>query len=278
MSDIPRMGSLASPVRLDQYQRIIEVGWQSGWGVLTIDYPEGQNIFLDSHSDWQYPAPHGIPITTGAVIDQTTLDPAPATVYACGFDHVLTGELLYDVPTTGWSYQTVAGSNVPAGADNSAWIAETLLIFPGAHVKMCTGHDPGPDPPYGGGLVTMDEFILPDCSGVSRPAQDVYILYFGPTPLSDHLVRHATRKVYLIDFTRWKTGEVITIGNSDTTPDENLPAYNSTVTLTKYRKSAVLTGASNTITGVPAGAVTTVRTPYSSAVLARLAKGKLLVP
>lgn len=47
MSDIPVEGTLARPLRLDPFQRIIEVHFGGGIGVLTFDAPEGVQITFE---------------------------------------------------------------------------------------------------------------------------------------------------------------------------------------------------------------------------------------
>lgn len=260
------------------WHRVVNLGWGGGWGVLTIDYPDGQNLSFDSHSDWNFIAPHGIAVVTDQVINPVELDPAPATIYPTSFDHPLEIETLYEIPFTNYSYQVVAASSVVSGSDNSAWIAEQLATFPGASVHMCAGNFPGPDPPYGGGLITMDEEIFPDCSGPANPGFDNYIVYFGPTPIEGTLTRKAVRKVWLIDFSRWRAGETVEIVNADTGPDEHLPDYDTTVRLTTYPRSAVLKGADDTITSdSPASTVQTILRPYTSGSLGVISSNSIAV-
>lgn len=252
------------------WHRIVNVGWAGGWGVLTVDYPEGQDIYLDSHSDWAFSAEHGISIITDEIIDFSALDPAPAAIYETTFDHVIDLGVLYDVIVPGFSYTTVASLSTPIGGDPSAWMASTSATFPGcSFFGPCTGSSFGPSPPYGLPLNTIDGAeIFPSCGFAPfTPGFDNYSAYFV-TPVSNERTRSATRKVWLIDFSRWKAGETVEIVNGSTTADDNLPAYDTVVTLQIYQKNAVLTGAADSITGVPAPSRTQTKSVfYTSASL-----------
>lgn len=252
------------------WHRIVNVGWAGGWGVLTVDYPEGQNISLNSHSDWAFLAEHGIAVVEGEVIDFTLLDPAPAAIYEATFDHVIDLGVLYDVFIQAFSYVTVASNTVIEGSDVTAWKAGVTATFPGvSFFGPCNGSNIGPTPPYNLPLNTVDGAeIIPTCGFTPfTPGFDNYIAYFV-NPADHEATRSATRKVWLIDFSRWKTGETVEIVNDSTAPDDNLPVYNTVVTLKIYQKSAVLVGAANSITGTPEPSLTQIKSiSYFSASL-----------
>lgn len=245
------------------WHRIVNVGWGGGWGVLTIDLPDGLSVDFDSGGDWQ-PLGSGIgPYDIDELVPhEDIVDDGGAAIFPVSFEPPIPPlEELYNIPTRSWLYQTPGGIRAPTGTDVSAQIAEILEDFPGALMAMCAGSSLQ-NPPFGE-TVSMNELVVPECGHPPfSPGFDNYFFYYITENPPGENKRNAVRKVYLINFAVWPVGKVVEIRTNIDGADENLPAYNITARLTRYVSSAALKGASNTITGTPAGVMSSLATSY----------------
>lgn len=113
MANEPVMGSAAHPVRLDPYQRIIEVGWGGRFAVLEITAPEGIS-FLFGHYDLT--GSLGGTFTKDAVINavmQISLDnPVLGNLYDTTQVYYLIGTVVFPdrVPPDPFAYDTIKAS------------------------------------------------------------------------------------------------------------------------------------------------------------------------
>lgn len=247
------------------WHRVVNVGWGGGWGVLTIDFPDGLSIDF-VHADWNPVAPAGVgPFAVDEIIPADQLDPGEdIAIISVAFDHVLELETLYEMEVPGFSYTTVSGLTTPSGFPADAWMADTSTLFPGVQFfGPCVGTAPGPTPPYNIGLNTIDgPLISPSCGFPPfNPGFDNYIAFFTE-PVSRTETRKAIRRVWIINFANWRPGEAVEVRTNIEGADENLPSYDIVATLTRYVSSAVLRGAADTVNGQPAGTVSSISTDY----------------
>lgn len=247
------------------WHRIINLGWGGGYGVLTIDFPEGLNIDF-VHAEWNPVSPGIGPFEVGEIIPAEDLDVGDdIAIIPVAFDQVLEIETLYEVEIPGNSYATVAGLSTPTGFPADSWKADTSATFPGVlFFGPCDGTAPGPTPPYNIGLNTVDgPLISPSCGFEPfNPGFDNYIAYFTE-PVSRTETRKAIRKVWIINFAEWRPGESVEIRTNIENPDENLPAYNIMARLTRYLGNTVLRGAADNVSGEPEGTTSSLLTDYT---------------
>jgi len=252
---MPVEGSIAHPVRLDPWQRIINVGWPTdGFGVLMIDYPErmGSFDFEPHNDDWRLMGDGVGPYGLGVEIPKEDLDQGdqPA-IFPVGFT-VLPFLLrsLYDDPgAPHWTYYTVALINSSHGFDNSAEIAYLNSIYPGITVTFCSeGQMPYPQAGYG---ITTDSLLPFNCSGPPDPGRDNY--YWSHVIQSQGLdnTRNLVRNVYLINFSKWPKSQTapIDILNRAAGFDERLGPFDIALSLRIFAKNKKLFGAFGTVTG-----------------------------
>lgn len=244
---------------------IVDVGWGGGWGVLTVDYPEGLSITFEADIDWD-PLDSSVgPYAPDLIVPPEDLDDGTdAAIFPVAFDHALELGTLYEVEIPGHSYITVSAFSTVSGFPADSWMSDTSAIFPGVQFfGPCAGSSPGPTPPYGIGLNTVDgPLISPSCGFAPfTPGFDNYIAFFTE-PVSRTAIRKAVRKVWLINFAKWRPGAVVEIRTNIEVADENLPVYDIVATLTRYIRSAVLKGAADTIAGEPSGQSMSLATSY----------------
>lgn len=242
---------MVDPVRLDPFQRIIEVGWSGGGlGVLEVDMPEGVSLTFSPYSST------GI----GPFSDGATLLRADLVAEVNGITPIASSVLsnLYDEPEELWVIDSVI---FPIGFD--------ATFGPGAYAAYKAGYvlpdyrfeEPsdlrtlGADVRPGGALTgypTDGDWADWDYGTYSPGGEPGYLPPPGPPSepnwglgeqktIIDHK-RDLVRAIYVFDFAKDRIGNAsVTIANAAHDHDDRLGSYDMTFALRTFRSSVVLT-------------------------------------
>jgi hypothetical protein len=266
MADPPRMGSADNPIRLDHFQRIIEVGWNTGkFGILEITHPEGVGFKFGAYS------PNGVLFdeftsddVSFAVMAIVLSEPEGALLYHVDDFFYYIGTVVFPdrVPPDPFAYSTIKASIHPPNRFVEPVDLRTLTDkeFP-FHITGWPTDGNWGDPTFDWGTWSDGRpAYLPASSGSDPSAPGYYVnpnWGLGEAYQTTEVERHARKSAWLLDFrkpgdtpeTEDRIGDgTVELSIDMPAADEHLSSYTMTLALRMFSPKGVFTAGASTVT------------------------------